>query len=80
MTNQDDQSVLYTNQNPARVRVHLKRTINLEDYNSLSFGVDVEQDVPEGESVPGHIKKLSDNIRKLMAAELMKHDNIVLDD
>lgn len=60
--------------------MNVKRTVNLGEYNSISYEYGVEQDVPEGKKVSQHLTDIAHNIENLLTKKLTEFGKIELDD
>lgn len=63
-----------------RIKVEVKRVVNLGDYNSIAYSVGVEEDVPEDKKTSQHIKDTTHNIELLLTKKLTELGKIELDD
>lgn len=73
MTYRDQSSPSVSSQPRPRIKVSVRQTRNLQDYNSMSYEFTVEDDVPEGKKISTFIQETTSNIEKLLEKKLMEY-------
>lgn len=72
-SNQSDSTPVESLQkNPARLRVTARRTVNLGDYNSLTYEVSVEEDQRSDKKQSEHLDLMFDRINGYLARKFIE--------
>lgn len=59
-----------------KIKVEIRRVVNLGDFNSIAYTYGLEESVPEGKKTSQHLKDVTDNLEKLMAKKLLENSQI----
>lgn len=59
-----------------RIKVEIRRVVNLGDFNSLAYTFGVEENVPQGKKAPKHLLDVAGKLEDLLTSKLLENSQI----